>query len=169
MEFIKKPWAIIAALTLLITAVTILLPSTEARTPFGPAVDARFKKLENEYVARFVYDINSTNGATGDNGLGVYLPAKALITRSFIRIDEKLTESASGNVSIGCEDAENILPEQNLVADKVAGLLIVGASDGSFGGYVQSIASRCEITATVANSAQTGGQLTGWVKYVIHE
>ena len=69
---------IILLLSLFVATATMAADSS----PFHPADDARFRKLENEQTLRVVYDVAANSGAVGAHGLGQYLPAKAIITKS---------------------------------------------------------------------------------------
>jgi hypothetical protein len=117
-------------------------------------------------VARFVYDTATDGGSTGAHALGVYLPARAVITQSYYKIITQFTDSGSGTVALSCEDANNILTAGDITGIS-ANTITTGASTGSAASMVRAIGARCEITATVATATQDAGKLIGWVEYVI--
>ena len=122
-------------------------------------------------VARFEYDVTGgDSGAVGAHGLGVYLPANALILRSFFRIDTVFTDSGAGTVALSCEDANNIYSAADITGIG-AGVLTTGVQDGfdDLSTVGSGIAAKCEIKATVATAAQDAGKLTGWILYDVHE
>lgn len=142
-----------------------------ASTPFPPWLQKFFDMapVQNgigvQRTARAVYDVAVHGGSVGDHGLGVFLPAKAVITRSYLRIDTSFTDVGSATVALSCEDANNIK-----TATDFTGLsgLVEGESTGAASAFKQSIANKCEITATVAGGLQSTGKATVWVDYVAH-
>lgn len=121
-----------------------------------------------ERVARVTYDVAVHGGGLGDHGLGVYLPAKAVIIRSYFRITTQFSDSGSGTVALSCEDANNIKTATDITGN-AAGTFVEGQSTGAASTFVGGIAAKCEITATVAGAAQDTGKLTAWVHYVVHD
>lgn len=132
------------------------------------ATDYDAEGIAAQRVARFEYDTATDGGSIGAHGLGVTLPAKSIITRSFFYIQSQFADSASGTVALSCEDANNIKTATDITGSS-AGAIIEGESTGAASAFKASIAADCEITATVADSAQSSGKLTGWVTYVVHE
>lgn len=158
-------------------------------SPFAPHVDQRFDEVEdavdalealpsntsytaegisNLRVARFNYSVATDGGTIASRGLGVTLPAKAVIVRSYLRIDTQFVDGGSGTVALSCEDANNIKTATDITGSS-AGAFIEGQSTGASSAFISSIGAACEITATVAGAAQTDGKLTGWVEYVVHD
>lgn len=122
-------------------------------------------------VARFEYDITGgDSGAIGAHGLGVKLPANALLIRSFFRVDTVFSDSGAGTVALSCEDANNIYSAADITGIST-GVLTTGIHDGfdDITTVGSAIAAECEITATVATAAQDAGKLTGWVFFLDHE
>lgn len=117
-------------------------------------------------TARFIYDVATDGGATGAHALGVYLPAKAVITRSYFKIITQFSDSGSGTVALSCEDANNIKTATDITGSS-ANAFIEGASTGAASEFVRGIAANCNITATVAGVTQDAGKLVGWVTYVL--
>lgn len=141
--------------------------NAHAETSFLPEVNARFKTVETKKTIKVVYDVtaNTTLGETGTHGTGKYLPANAIITRSWIYINTLFVDSGSGTVAIQCEDANNILSAFDMTT-RAAGLLMDGVSTGTTGSMTKSIAAPCEIKVVVATAAQTAGKMTFYVEYV---
>lgn len=121
-------------------------------------------------LARAEYDVSSDGGTIGAHGLGVYLPAKALIIRSFFRIDTVFSDSGAGTVALSCEDADNLYAAADITGNST-GVLVTGVQDGfdDLSTVGSGIAARCEITATVATADQDAGKLTKYILYMIHE
>jgi hypothetical protein len=157
------------------------------QSPYMPEEDVRFSAVEtratalealpsnkspdvvgigNLRIARFTYDVATNLGTIAAHGLGVSLPAKAIIIRSFFQIDTQFVDGGAGTVALSCEDANNIKTATDITGSSV-GAFVEGASTGAASAFVGSIAASCEITATVAGAAQTAGKLTGWVMYVV--
>lgn len=146
-----------------------------AATPFPLKVEQRFQTLENIgtngnpalRVARFTYDVAIHGGTVGTRGLGVFLPANALIVQSFFYTTTQFA-GATGTVALFCEDNNNIKTATDLTGI-TAGTITAGQSTGSAASMVAAIAARCEISATVATATQTAGKLVGFVEYMIIE
>jgi hypothetical protein len=145
----------------LLTSLTLF-----AATPFPPEVNDRFNALETEQMVEFEYDVATDGGTIAAHTLGEWLPANAVITRSFFYINTQFTDSGTGTVALSCEDANNIKTATDITGS-AAGSIIEGESTGAVSAFTSGIAARCSITATVAGAAQTAGKLTGWVRYVI--
>ena len=120
----------------------------------------------NQHVAKFIYDVSTDTGTVAAHGTGVFLPANAVITRSYFKIITQFVDSGSGTVALSCEDANNIKTATDITGSS-ANAFVEGASTGAASAFVRDIAAKCEITATVAGVAQTAGKLVGWVEYII--
>lgn len=116
-------------------------------------------------VARAVYDVSVHGGTIAAHPLGVFLPKKSIITRSYFYTDTQFTDGGAGTVALSCEDANNIKTATDITGN-AAGSFVEGASTGAASAFVGSIAEGCEITATVAGAAQSTGKLTLFVEYV---
>lgn len=148
--------------------------------PFMPEVDQRFDTLERltspqdyavdgllaKRVARATYEVAVDGGGVGTHAMGVTLPAKAIITRSFMQFGAAFSDNGSGTVAIHCEDANNILSAADLTVHPTAGLLD-GVSTGASAAMRTNIAADCPIIATVATTAQLTGKITAWIEYVV--
>lgn len=130
------------------------------------SVDYTVEGISAQRVARFNYNTATDGGSIGAHTLGVSLPAKAIITRSFFVVDTQFSDTGSGTVALSCEDANNIKTATDITGSS-AGAIVEGESTGAASAFKSSIASACEITATVAGSVQATGKLTGWVTYVV--
>ncbi len=118
--------------------------------------------------ARVVYDTAVDGGGIGAHLLGVSLPAKALITRSYLYVVTQFVDSGSGTVAVSCEDANNIKTATDITGTAAAGL-IEGQSTGAASAFVGSIAATCEVTATVATASQTSGKALIFIEYEVVE
>ena len=192
----KKIFVLLTALTTLF-ACTPAFAALKG-TPYQPEVDSRFSTAEdaidaveadvvalealpanvaytstgiqNPRIARVTYNVDVHGTAVGAHGLGVSLPAKAIITESWFYTDTQFADSGSGTVALSCEDANNIFTATDITGN-AAGTIVDGATPPgeTSGFYVKNIAAACEITATVASAAQTSGKLTAFIKYVVHD
>lgn len=114
------------------------------------------------------YDFDKHGGSTGTIGLGRYLPANAVITRSWLHIDTALVSGGTGTIAFSCEDANNIKTATYLGGSST-GDLVEGASTGAASAFVTSIAAKCEISAVLAVQAFTAGKASAYVRYFIHK
>lgn len=124
--------------------------------------------LHSHRIARATWDFATDGGAISaiPNAAGVTLPAKALITRSWIYVTTQIVDAGSGTMAISCEDANNIKTATDLTGT-AAGGFIEGASTGAISAAVGSIAAACVITFTIAGAAATAGKITVFVEYVV--
>lgn len=155
-------------------------------TPFQPEVDKRFDALEQvvaptsyaadglltKRMARATYDVTggehsgSSTVNSGLHSLGVTLPAKSLITRSYLYVADELVDGGSGTLAIQCEDANNIKTATDMTGSS-AGDSIEGESTGAASAFVGGIASDCVISAKVAGADISAGKINVFVEYVI--
>lgn len=120
-------------------------------------------------VARATFDFADGDLAVGAHSLGVALPAKTLITRSYIRIETQLVDTGTCTVAIHCEDANNIKTATDITGTAANGF-IEGQSTGAASAFVASIAAACNITLTVANGGScvpSAGKGEVYVEYVV--
>lgn len=122
----------------------------------------------SEKVARFVYDVSTDGGSVAAHSLGVILPARAVIVRSYFKIITQFSDSGTGTVAIHCEDANNIKTATDITGSS-ANAFVEGQSTGAASAFVRGIAADCNITATVAGATQSTGKLVGWVHYVLED
>lgn len=149
----------------------LALSSAHAAAPFIPEIADRFEKIEDKKMLRVVYDtsVGSQGSSTVNSGvhsLGAYLPAKAIITRSYLYVVTQFADSGAGTVALHCEDANNIKTATDITGSS-AGALIEGQSTGAASAFVGSIAAECEVKATVAGASQTAGKLVAFIEYVV--
>lgn len=126
--------------------------------------------LHAQRVARATFTFADGDLAVGAHGLGVTLPAKAIITRSYIHVTTQLVDSGTCTLAISCEDANNIKTATDITGS-AADALIEGQSTGAISAAVKAIAAACEITATVADGGScvpSAGAGVVFVEYVIH-
>jgi hypothetical protein len=137
---------------------------TEAQiAPLSGTVDG----LGLKRMAMFVYDSAIDGVSAAGHGLGVTLPAGAVITRSFFKVITAFTYSgsANGTLALSCEDANNIYTA-TANSGQTANSFVEGASTGTAATMVRGIASACEITAT-PSVIVTAGKLIGWLEFVV--
>lgn len=150
-------------------------------SPFNEKVKQKLYKLEDvtatsDYatkeghfqirVAKAIYDTEVDGGTAGAKGLGVFLPAKAIIKQSWFYTDTQFVDAGSGTVALSCEDANNIYSAADVTGIAV-GTTTSGVSTGTAATMVKGIAAACEITATVATATQSAGKMTIFVEYVV--
>ena len=120
-------------------------------------------------LVRFMYD-GATDGYTSSaKGLGVFLPANAVITRSYFKVITQFVDSGTTTIALSCEDANNIKTATDITGS-AANAFVEGASTGTAETFVRGIGARCEITATPAGAAThllQAGKLVGWVEYIL--
>jgi hypothetical protein len=124
--------------------------------------------LHSHRIARATWDFAVDGGTVAAHATTVTLPAKALITRSWIYVVTQIVDAGSGTMAISCEDANNIKTATDLTGT-AAGGFIEGASTGAISAAVGSINAACAITFTIATAAATAGKLTVFVEYVVGE
>ena len=176
-DYMKAFITLILGLTLAL-GVNAAIPQKDT-APFIPEVYKALRDLEDKNTGqdsrlitleavprtiRAVYDVALHGGGIGPHSLGVALPAKAIIKRSWYQIGTQFVDAGSGTVAISCEDANNILTATDITG-QAALSLHDGQSTGSLASMVQGIAANCEVTATVAGAAQSAGRLVMFVEY----
>ncbi len=125
-------------------------------------------------VARFVYDtagldtLGAANTAVGAHGTGITLPANAIIVGGFFDVNTAFTTSASGQLAISVQGANDIQtatvvsgPPFSTIGRKA----IVPKANTPESTSVKTTAAK-EITCTVSVGALTAGKLTGYLYYV---
>lgn len=119
-------------------------------------------------IARFTYDFAVNGGAVSTISLGVALPARSIITQSWIQtITPIVSTNNDGTLALQCETANNIFTATDIDADS-AYAIRAGASDGVAANFKQ-ITSACNISAVIAVHAFTAGKVIGWAEYVVSE
>ncbi len=127
--------------------------------------------LHAKRIARATLNCAAAGCAVGAHTLGVTLPAKALITRSWIYVVTQLTDTGTCTVALSCEDANNIKTATD-ISGSAAGAFIEGESTGAASAFVGGIASACLITATVADGGSCvpiTGKVIAFVEYSVGE
>lgn len=131
--------------------------------------DARLIALEQLPYSRTLraeYDVALQGGAIGLHGLGISLPAKAIIKKSWYQIGTQFVDAGTGTVGLYCEDVGNIKAASDITGVS-AGTITDGVSTGSAATMVSGIGANCEVLAVVAGAAQTSGKLVVFVEYVV--
>ena len=150
-------------------------------TPFKTKVMQRLYKMDDvsagsayatqegtfhKRVTKAFYDVATDGGAIGAHPLGVFLPAKAVITQAYFMTDVQFVDAGAGTVALQCEDAGNIFAAADITGFTV-GTMTSGVATGTAATMIKNIAATCELQAVVAGIAQTAGKLTLWVEYVV--
>lgn len=122
-------------------------------------------------IALFEYDCATDTCTVGAHALGVSLPAKAVIIRSYFKVITQFTDSGTCTIALSCEDANNIKTATD-ISGSSANAFVEGQSTGASSAFVRAIGAACEITATVADGGScvvSAGKLRGWVHYVLED
>lgn len=116
--------------------------------------------------ANFVCTTNCNVDQGITSAQNVSLPAKAVIIRSYFRINTQFVDGGSGTIALSCEDANNIKTATDISGSGV-GVFIEGQSTGAASAFIASIASTCVLTLTSSGAEPSAGALTLWVHYVV--
>ena len=137
---------------------------------FQVKVDAsgQVEGLNSQGLAIFDYDFDVDGGAIGSITTGVTLPAKAIITDCYFRVETQGVDAGSGTLAVSCEDAGNIFAAADFTGN-AAGSFVAGAPLGTVASMVDDIAAACDITWTIATAALTAGKFRGYCQYSVHE
>lgn len=106
----------------------------------------------------------------GTHSLGVALPAKAIIIRSWIHIVTQLVDTGTCSLAIQCEDANNIKTSTDITGTAADGL-IEGESTGAASAFKKAIASTCNISTVMTDTSScvpSAGTGEVYVMYVTH-
>lgn len=174
-------------LVLLAALVSYTAHAELRKAPFPPYIDKRFHELEQGRVksVSFVYDYSVYGGdSTADIDLGVDLPANAVVTKLFLYVNDRFTDSGTGSLQLYCESAEDLMAYRDMTvyandAALFAGITYTAANSGGAGAIIgtgvssvttyNSIASSCSVKARVRGDSGyvplTGGKLTGVIEY----
>jgi len=119
-------------------------------------------------VARATWDFAEHGGAQTAIGLGVTLPAKAVIEHAYFYTVTQVTDGGTGTGALSCEDANNLYSAAD-VTGNAAGVMVEGVPDGDVANFVTGIAAACELTWTIAGADATAGKLNFYVRYTVHD
>lgn len=131
--------------------------------------------LSTKYVARAVFDTAGTDSSGAANttiathGLGVYLPAKAIITSAYYQVITGFT-SAGGNAGTVALQAEgaNDLVTATAVSNAIYGTTGIKACvPVQTAATMVQVSVERELKAVVAGQVMTAGKLMLTVEYVI--
>lgn len=129
--------------------------------------DARLVALEQipyAKVLRAEYDVAIQGGGIGSHGLGIALPAKSIVKRTWFQIGTQFVDAGAGLVSFGCGSLN--LKSSSDITGITAGTVTDGFSTGSAATMTSGNATNCEVMAVVAGAAQTAGKLVLFVEFV---
>jgi hypothetical protein len=127
-------------------------------------------ELLGHQVAKFEWDPSSVSAhrPVGAVSLGVQLPAKAVIVKSWFQVVASLVSASNnGTIAFHCEDAGNIFAAAD-IDSTLPRSLTMGVSDGAVAN-MKDIEAACNITATVGTNAFTAGKIIGWAEFVVSE
>lgn len=125
-------------------------------------------------VARFVYDLDGLDSAgianttVAAHGTGVIIPAHAIIVGGFFDVNTAITSSASGQLAISVQGANDIQAAAAVSGSPFSTIgrkAIVPKANTPESTSVKTTADK-EITCTVSVGALTAGKLTGYLYYV---
>lgn len=121
-----------------------------------------------QHVVHATYDESVDGGGTvgTDIDLGVGLPSKAIITRAYYYVSTALNSVGTPNdVSVYCEDANNIITATNYTSNGTAGFHD-GVESGAASAMKEGISAACNLKLKVATHSLTAGKMDIWVNYV---
>jgi hypothetical protein len=119
-------------------------------------------------VARATWDFAVDGGDVGAIGLGVTLPAKAIIEHVYWYTHTQVTDGGAGTGALSCEDANNLFSAADITGN-AAGAIVEGIADGTTTNFVSDISAACELTWTIGTAAATAGKLIFYVHYTVAE
>lgn len=176
-------------------------------SPYPPYLDQRFDQsedaidvlelasddsVEGQGLARkfskAIYDVSSDGGSSVSHGLGVSIPAGALVTGVYVYINTAFADgsASSSSLALECEDTRNLMEYKNMELVPISALLygshaeptaassssfIPSAANGagSISSGLGSIGSACEVKAVVRGDAgyvpYTAGKATAVIEY----
>ena len=178
------------SLLALMALVTLFNAQTYAASiPLTEELENRLFALESAQLptkakglARVVYDPSgeASHRAAGTKGLGVFLPAGAVITNTYGYVATALLGPST--IGFQCEDQDNLLAQVDLKM-RAAGNMFVGKAAGASSingggstvtsGMLDAIAARCEISVRTPSDGQsaaaTAGKIVFFVEHVLSQ
>lgn len=154
--------------------------------PYMPELDARLDAIEGslqgsadsadgsfmpQRYTRATYDV-AVDGVSSSTpvGLGVYLPAKAIVTKVLYYIDTQFVDSGVGSIALQCEDGNNLIAQTDITSFAV-GAVKLGVPVETTPTVVDNIAAQCEVKAVASNCANcvlpSVGKFTADIEYYI--
>lgn len=134
--------------------------------PYMPELDARLDSLEDQLDAnseaadgsfmavkhsRATYDVTIDGvSSTTPIGLGIYLPAKAVVTKVMLYSDVQFVDDGIGSLALQCEDGNNLLAQTDITSWAV-GSVHLGVPNWATPTVTDGIAAMCEIKAVASN------------------
>lgn len=151
------------------TALGVRMTAAEVQPPVLETAAYITDGLHPLKIARATINCATASNCTvGAHSLGVALPAKSMLIRSFYYSVVQPVSAGSGSIAVHCEDANNIVTAANLTGKTVGGIT-EGIETGAMSAALAAIASACNITATVTSADYTAGQLNIYVEYVVND
>jgi len=130
--------------------------------------------LGNLRVARFTFDVAGIDSAGANNstaaahGVGVTLPANAIVVGGFFEVNTAFTTAASGQLAIHVQAANDIQTATVVSSSPFSSTgrkAIVPKANTPESTSIKLTTAR-EITCTVSVGALSAGKLTGYLYYV---
>lgn len=126
--------------------------------------------LSGNYAQRIAvatYDFAVKGGAQGAISLGVVIPDKAIVTKSFFHVKTAFTSGGSATVALGTGEAANDIKTATAFDDAAyaVGNIGAGISDGAVANMKKMTADRT-IKLTIATADLTAGKVIIFVEYV---
>jgi hypothetical protein len=130
--------------------------------------------LGNLRVARYTFDTAGTDSAGEDNtavgahGVGVTLPANAIVVGGFVDVNTAFTGETNATLAISVQAANDIISAAAVSGapySTVGRKAIVPKANTPESTSVKTSAAK-EITCTVGTAALTAGKLTGYLYFV---
>lgn len=134
--------------------------------------------------ARIVYDVGATNGNSTAHGLGVKLPANAVITDLWVYINTAFESSGTSRLALQCAGTRDLMEYVNISAGDEDKVYVARRAEATFNfdstGIIPadtepqvagsgSVASECEVTAVVRGDSGdtpfTAGKATVLLEY----
>ena len=155
---------------LLALAFLVAVPLHAQDSPFNPAEDARFRKLEAEKTLYFMYDFGlNTGSSTAAISLGTkYLPAGAVVVRNYFYVKTPVASSSNtAQLAFACGSA-NLLSATTNLTNTGAAVFLDGVATGASTLFSASVgATACIPKVTVTVQPLTAGNIRGYIRYIV--
>ncbi len=123
-------------------------------------------QLNAQRIAVATYDFAVQGGTQAAFNLGVALPAKSTVIRSWIYVVTQLVGTSS-TMAFSCAAANDLKTATDMTGS-AAGALVEGQSTGAASAF-KAVTTACNITATIAVANLTAGKMNLYVQYVVHD
>lgn len=146
----------------LMLSILLLCSAFAARTPFQPAVDKRFNKVEIEEEFKGSFSAISTLASGGTFSLG-NLPVGAVITEAKLYILNPVISASDNTFSVGCESDADLFVATDLT-NLASGSILFGTTSGP---TIITVEAGCEVQAKAGDgdSGITSGDIIFLMDY----